>query len=227
MRPLLNQDPDAVAYICDTLEAGGRAEMAEQWLTAALSAALQRRQELVPQRGTRDYIQVAAVAFMLAQSRHRIRGVLDLPHDDYDDLADRLVSALQAALVDDEPDYESATLLFWPQPELERLLERWPALSDEYGHTWDEYRSKVQKLLTLWSDSSHLQLRLTVGSVEELAGYAQRSGDDPTDPQIRQYYAEDLTEPSREISWPPRRNHPCWCGSSQKYKKCCLPRTRI
>lgn len=225
LRPLLDQDPDAVAYICETLEAGGRADTAEQWLTVALSAALQRRQEFEPQRGTPDYTKAAAVAFMLAQSRHRIRGDLDRPHDDYDDLADRLMSAVQAAMVDDEPDYETATLLFWPQPELEQLLERWPELTEEYGRTWDEYRTTVQKLLTLWSESGHLRLGLMVGSVGELVSYAQHSGDDPTDPQVRQDYAEDLTEPSREISWPPGRNHPCWCGSAQKYKKCCLPRT--
>jgi hypothetical protein len=226
LRPLLTQDPDAVSSVCDALEAGGRAETAEQWLTAALSTALQRREELGSRRGEDDYTQTAAVAFMLAQCRHRVRSELDLPHDDYDYLADRLMSAVQAALANDEPDYESATLLFWPQPEFEKLLQRWPSLAEEYGRTWDEYRTTVQKTLLLWSESSHLRLGLLVGSVEELATHAQRSGDDPTDPQARQDYAHELAEPSREIAWPPGRNHPCWCGSSQKYKKCCLPLTR-
>jgi tetratricopeptide (TPR) repeat protein len=227
LRPLLGQDPDAAAYILEALEAGGRAETAEQWLTAALCTALQRRHELELQHGTPEYLQAASMAFVLAQCRHRIRGVLDLPHDSYDYLADRLMSAVHTALIDDEPDYESATLLFWPQPEFEQLLQRWPSLAEEYGRTWDEYRTTVQKTLTLWSESSHLRLRLLAGSVDELVTYAQRSGDDPTDPEVRQDYAQDLTDPSREIAWPPGRNHPCWCGTSQKYKKCCLPRARI
>ena len=226
LRPLLSQDPDAVVYIIEALEACGRAETAEQWLTAALSTVLQRRQELGTQGEEPDYQQVAAVAFMLAQSRHQIRGDLDLPHDDYDDLADRLMSVVQAAFGADEPDYESATLVFWPQPEFDRLLLRWPSLAEEYGRTWDEHRITVQKTLLLWSESGGLRLGLLPGSVDELAAHAGHTGADPTDPQVRQHYAENLTEPGREIAWPPGRNHPCWCGSSQKYKKCCLSRAR-
>lgn len=226
LRPLLTQDPDAVTYVSEALEAGGRTETAEQWLTAALLTALQQRQELEFRRGHADYTQAASVAFMLAQCRHRIRSDLGLSHDSYDDLADRLMSAVQAALGAEEPDYESATLLFWPQPEFDRLLLRWPALAEEYGRTWDEYRAALQKTLVLWSESGSLQLGLLAGSVDELVTYAERSDDDPTDPQARQNYAQDLTDPGREIAWPPGRNHPCWCGSAQKYKKCCLPRAR-
>jgi tetratricopeptide (TPR) repeat protein len=226
LRPLLTQDPDAVAYLTEALQAGGRAETAEQWLTVALSTALQHRQELGSQRGAPDYIEAAAVAFMLAQCRHWIRGNLDLPHDDYDYLADRLMSALQAAIGADEPDYESATLLFWPRPEFGRLLLRWPSLAEEYGRTWDEHRVTVQKTLLLWSESSGLRLALLPGSVAELAVHAEHTGGDPTDPQVRQDYAQQLVAPAQEIAWPPGRNHSCWCGSSHKYKKCCLPRTR-
>jgi uncharacterized protein YchJ len=27
------------------------------------------------------------------------------------------------------------------------------------------------------------------------------------------------------VEWPPERNAPCWCGSGQKYKRCCRPRS--
>jgi hypothetical protein len=226
LRPLLSQDPDAAAYIIEALEAGGRAETAEQWLTAALSTALQRREQLASQRGEPDFVQTLGAAFMLAVCRHEIRGDLNLPHDDYDDLADRLMSAVQGMFVAEEPDYEAATLLFWSQPEFDWLLLRWPALAEEYGRTWDAYRATMQQTLVLWSESSNTQMGLVAGSVEELAAHAERSGGDPTDPQVRQDYARDLDEPSREIAWPPGRNHPCWCGSAQKYKKCCLPRAR-
>lgn len=226
LRPLLPQDPDAVAYICDALEAGDRAETAEQWLTAALATVLQRQQELESQRGGADYGHALGMAFVLAQSRHRIRGDLDLPYDDYDCLTDRLMSLVQAVFGDEDPDYEEATLLFWPQPEFDRLLLRWPSLAEEYGPTWDEYRTTVEEILVVWSESSHLHFALRTGVVEELATHAERIGGDPIDPQVRQDYALDLTEPLREIAWPPARNDLCWCGSLQEYQECCLPRAR-
>ncbi|MBV8542332.1 MAG: SEC-C domain-containing protein [Pseudonocardiales bacterium] len=61
--------------------------------------------------------------------------------------------------------------------------------------------------------------------VDEFATYADR-GDDPVDPQLFQGYARHLAEHAREIAWPPGRNDACWGGSSLKYKKCCLPRSR-
>ena len=39
-------------------------------------------------------------------------------------------------------------------------------------------------------------------------------------------YARQLAAGSAHITWPPERNGPCWCGSGNKYKKCCLPRSR-
>jgi uncharacterized protein YecA (UPF0149 family) len=46
---------------------------------------------------------------------------------------------------------------------------------------------------------------------------------DPAASETRAGYAADQarTQPSTLIAWPPERNHPCWCGSSRKYKKCC------
>lgn len=226
LRPSLSQDPDAVASICDALVEGGRAKTAEQWLTAALSAVLQRQQELESQRGGAEYGHALGMAFVLAQARHWIRGGLDLPYDGYDRVTDRLMSTVQAVFGDDEPDYEQATLLFWPRPEFDRLLRRWPSLIEEYGQTWDEYRTTVEKTLVVWSESSDLRFGLRAGAVDELDTHAQRSGGDPIDLQVHQDYALDLIEPAREIAWPPAHNHPCWCGSLQEYKNCCLPRAR-
>jgi hypothetical protein len=222
LRPLMFQDPDAASYVSEALEAGGRAEIAEQWLTAALRTALHRHQEADP--GDK---QVASMVWILTQYRHRLRRDLDLPHDEYDHLADCLLDAVHDALGDDELDDEPAMLLFWPRPEFDRLLLRWPALAEGYGQTWDEYRTTLQGILVQESESGILRLGLLAGSVDELAAYVDRSGSDPTDPQVLEDYAQHLTSPHpREIAWPPGRNHPCWCGSPLKYKKCCLPRTR-
>jgi uncharacterized protein YecA (UPF0149 family) len=78
----------------------------------------------------------------------------------------------------------------------------------------------------LWSESGRTDLALLAGSAEGLAGYADRHGGDPTDPQVHEDYAQHLMEHPLLTPWPPRRNEPCWCGSTAKYKKCCLPRSR-
>jgi SEC-C motif len=236
LRPLLSEDPNVVSYLSEALEAGGRAEIAEQWLTAALHTALQRQREWEPQGPEPDYRRIVEVVLALAQCRHRVRRDLDLPHDEHDDLADQLMDVVLDALGDDELNDEPTALLFWPRPEFERLLLRWPALAEHYGQTWDEYRTTLQQTLVLGSESGVPRLGLLTGSVDELATYADRSGGDPTDPQVRQDYAQHLTEHPRaghpraghpwEIDWPPGRNDPCWCGSPLKYKKCCLPRAR-
>ncbi len=226
LRPLLSEDTDAVSYISEALEAGGRAGIAEQWLTEALHTALHRRQALVESQPGPAYEQAAAVAFTLAQERHRVRRDLGLPHDEHDDLAHGLMAALDDALRAIEQGYEGTALLFWPQPEFDQVLLRWPSLAEEYGPTWDEYRARVQRNLVQWSESGCPRLALLAGTADQLAGYADRHGGDPTDPQVRQDYAQHLEEHPRETAWPPGRNQECWCGSALKYKKCCLPRAR-
>jgi SEC-C motif len=222
LRPLLSRDPDAVSYISEALETAGHAEVAEQWLTAALLTLLQRREDVAPEHST----QFTSVVFTLAQVRHRVRRDLDLPHDDHDHLADRLIDAVHGALGDDELPDEQATLLFWPRPEFERLLLRWPALAEHYGQSWDGYRGTLQQALVGESGSGVARLALLAGCVDELASYAECHSGDPADPHLHQDYAQHLTQRGEEIAWPPGRNQDCWCGSSLKYKKCCLPRAR-
>jgi hypothetical protein len=226
LRPLLSEDADAVSYITEALEAGGRAEIAEQWLTEALIAAPQWLEAVESQHGQLGYAEAAAAAFRLAQCRHQIRRELDLPHDAHDHLADVLQEAVLDALSAIEQDDEGTALLFWPQPEFDRLLLRWPTLAEEYGQTWDEYRTRLQGCLEQWSESGHTRLALFPGAVDQLVHYADREGGDPTDPQVLQGYAQHPEENSQETAWPPGRNHECWCGSGLKYKKCCLPRAR-
>lgn len=227
LRPLLGRDPDAAGYVGEALEAGGRAELAVQWLTAALATALQA--SLAQRRPEPAHGQAATTAFMLAQQRHRLRQNLGWTHDDYDDLADALQAAVTEALgadEDDDEDYQGMVVLFWPAVEFGLLLARWPVLAETYGHGWDEHRTRVERGLVLWSESGHTDLAVLPGSAEQLAVYADRHGGDPTDPELRQDYAQHLTDHPQLTQWPPGRNEPCWCGSPRKYKKCCLPRSR-
>jgi len=224
LRRLLTRDPDAVSYVCDALEAGGRPEIAEQWLTAALETALAQREALAPRREDPAYRGAAAVAYALTQQRHRIRRDLDLPHDEHDDLADRLRDAVNDVLADeDDEDDGDLAVLFWPRGEFEALLAQWPALISSYRSSWDEHRDAVERALQTGSQAGLSGLAVLAGRVEDLARYATRVGGDVTDADVREGYAQHLLAQP----WPPGRNEACWCGSRVKYKKCCLARSRI
>ncbi|MGH3751083.1 MAG: hypothetical protein ACRDRP_00005 [Pseudonocardiaceae bacterium] len=202
LRPLLSDDSGAVSYISEALERGGHAEIAEQWLTEALHTELRRRQALDSRRGEPAYEEATEVVSRLVRERHRVRRDLGLPRDEHDYLAEVLQDEVRDVLGIGEPDYEGTALLFWPRPEFDRLLLRWPVLAGEYGQTWDGYLATVQRSLVLWSESGHSRLVLLAGAVDHLAYYAEHEGSDPTDPQVRQGYAQHLAEHSRETAWP-------------------------
>ncbi|WP_405069774.1 SEC-C domain-containing protein [Kribbella sp. NBC_01510] len=226
LRGLLTEDVSAASYLRDVLSAAGRAELAEQWLSEALNEALRRRSELESNRSDPAYGEAATVAYQLAQQRYGIRRDLGLPYDANDALADRLLESVAGQLSADEDDYEGTAVLFWPKTQFDALLARWPALAEQYGQSWDEHRARLQQGLTLLTDSSVTQLALLSGSADGLAEYASSCDGDPVDPEVRQGYVEHLEHGDpHEARWPPGRNEACWCGSTNKYKKCCLPRS--
>lgn len=100
LRPLMSEDGDAAAYVGEALEGGGRADIAEQWLTEALHTVLRREPQ--PEPGQSPEELSTAPLFTLVQQRHRLRRDLDLPHDEHDELADRLLDDLRDVLGDDE-----------------------------------------------------------------------------------------------------------------------------
>ena len=213
LRPLLTEQPDAPAYVSAALDAGGRSAIAEEWLSEAVDT-------LLGARTSADVgpAEAPGVAFFLLQQRHRVRRDLNLPHDRQDDLADRLEAQLTRGTESGEPD-----LLFFPQAEFDRL----DALTDTFGPDWDAHRARLEKQLVRLADGGGAGLGVLRASVAGLTGYANRNDGDPSAPNIRRRYAEELdAQPAAHISWPPERNGPCWCGSGLKYKKCCLPRSR-
>ncbi|MET7398268.1 SEC-C domain-containing protein [Dactylosporangium sp. NPDC005572] len=223
LRPLLTEQPDAAAYLSAALDAGGRTNLAEQWLSEAVESLLAERG--APPKPSD--VEASGALFFLLHERHRVRRDLALPHDQNDNLADRLESELTRRT--EEALTEPAALLFWPRADFDRLLSQWPALSDAYGRDWDEHRARLERHLVRLADAGRPGLTVLAGSVDGLSGYAERHAADPADPQTRAGYAEQVAgRPGRpgQIPWPPARNEPCWCGSGSKYKKCCLPRSR-
>jgi tetratricopeptide (TPR) repeat protein len=203
LRPALGQYEDAPAYVTAALAAGGQALLAEQWLSEAVDAALAERSG---EPGSADD---AGLLFFLLQQRHRLRHALGRQHDAHDNLAERLETRLaNAGAPAEEPE-----LVFFPQAEFADLIERWPAVAEAYGADWDEHRARLEKDLV--RVGGHAVLKGSVAGLTALG--------DPADPKTRSAYAD---QPGEEIAWPPERNAACWCGSGNKYKKCCLPRAR-
>jgi hypothetical protein len=224
LRPRLETDPDAV-YVTDALEEAGRGELAEEWLTAALNSVLERRATAkAPEQDESDR-RATAMVYGLAQQRHRVRGDLGRPHDELDNLADRLRAAAQGALGSRYDDGGGTAVLFWPREEFNRLLLRWPVLAQTYGRDWDEHRRRLERSLVRLAESGTSGLGVLPGTADGLADFAGEIGD-PTDEDVREDYTDDLLDHVEPIAWPPGRNEPCWCGSGSKYKKCCLPRSR-
>jgi tetratricopeptide (TPR) repeat protein len=210
VRPLLTQIPDAAAYVSAALSAGGRNRVAEEWLTEAVDAALAGRS------GEPASAEDAGLLFFLLQQRHRIRHALNRPHDAHDNLAERLETRLANAATREE---QADALVFWPKDDLDRLLTRWPALSEAYGRDWDDHRARLER------EFVRRRPAVYTGSAAGLIGYAGGDGEAP-DAKTRNGYAGQLASGAQPIAWPPERNGACWCGSGLKYKKCCLPRAR-
>jgi tetratricopeptide (TPR) repeat protein len=202
LRPTLTEYPDAAAYLTAALAAGGRPDLAEEWLTEAVKASLAERKEPTDADD-------AGQLFFLLQQRHRLRHALGRPHDAHDNLAERLETRLANA----QTTPQEADLVFFPQAEFAKLIEQWPTLAEAYGKDWDDHRARLEKDLVRLG--GHTLLKGTADGLTALG--------DPTDPKTRTAYADT---PGEEISWPPERNGQCWCGSGNKYKKCCLPRSR-
>jgi tetratricopeptide (TPR) repeat protein len=204
LRPALGEHSEAAAYITAALAAGGKAGVAEAWLSEAVDKALAERSSEPADADD------AGLVFFLLQQRHRLRHALGRQHDAHDNLAERLETRLANAQATTEANDE---LVFFPQAEFAQLLEQFPALAEAYGKDWDEHRARLEKDLVRLRGHAVLK-----GSVAGLTALG-----DPTDPKTRAAYAD---APGQEIPWPPERNGQCWCGSGLKYKKCCLPRAR-
>jgi hypothetical protein len=197
LRPLLHRDATAALAIVEALTETGRAEIAEQWLTAALLTAMEHEERLA--EGSDEQLDTADVVDELVRLRRDVRSDLGLAPDEYDALADDLDAA---------PD-----LVFFPEAAFAQLLAAQPSLADELGRDWDRHRAMVEGELQA-ADAEGEVLEVEVATPSLLAAMLADDG------------SESDPDPGPRLAWPPGRNDPCWCGSGAKYKKCCLPRSR-
>jgi uncharacterized protein YecA (UPF0149 family) len=130
LRPLLTRDEMAAGYVIEALTENGRAELAQEWLTAALTTAADIVERTEP--GSADEEEAGTVEHALALRRRHVRAELGLPADELDQAVDEL----------DEPGPE---MMFWPESGFDALLRAFPDRAETLGATWDEHRAQIEK----------------------------------------------------------------------------------
>ncbi|MEE2037933.1 SEC-C domain-containing protein [Nocardiopsis sp. CT-R113] len=156
--------------------------------------------------------------------RAAVREGLGLAPDDHDRAAlaaDGASPSLESALGlgdGDAPGRAVAVHAAFSRDSLPRARDLGLATGD--GGEADHHHG-VERSLRAESHPGAL-LATVLTTPEELVAFAEADGLDAADPASLRSWAETLSPDSGRLNpWPPERNHPCWCGSGRKYKKCC------
>lgn len=102
-------------------------------------------------------------------------------------------------------------------------LGEWVTLL-ERARTHDEYRLLVEQELRTVSAvrTGTLRVRgLAPVEMDHLRRWLDERHTSFSNIDAFEDYVDSLTESNQIVAWPPRRNDRCWCGSGNKYKKCC------
>lgn len=133
LRPLLTRDEMASLYVTEALTENGRAELAVEWLTTALTTAADLVERAEPDSDAAD--EAAEIEYGLARKRRALRSDLGLPPDELDLALDELEGEAAAEMV------------FWPQAAFDQLLAAVPDHAEALGSTWDEHRAQIERTL--------------------------------------------------------------------------------
>jgi hypothetical protein len=134
LRPLLTRDEMASRYVIDALVQNGRDELAEEWLTTALTTAVDIVERAEPDSEAED--RAYEIEYGLARRRRIVRHDLGLPPDDIDRDIDELDDASPV------PD-----MTFWPEAAFDRMIAAFPEQVEALGSTWDEHRTAIERAL--------------------------------------------------------------------------------
>jgi hypothetical protein len=93
-----------------------------------------------------------------------------------------------------------------------------PTVQRDHANYRRELQVALQGMAEARPDASIVVVPI---EVDGLVAYAQREGLNPGVRSTRLAYSGSIVDVSRDVTWPPERNGPCWCASGRKYKKCC------
>lgn len=210
-------DPGPAGLVAELLEERGEHAAAQAWFDIAIGLLDDDERARLGRRG------FPSLNANLLFGRRRCREHVGMPADDLDRLA-RIQEENRLDFVDKlERSARSRAsvpiqMLIWQREQQLMAAERWP---DVFTAATLGHHSHVEQRLRTMSGSSASTIFLVLGDAEEFASYLDKTGGDASDEQARLAYSELAFDQGRHLAWPPGRNSPCWCGSGQKYKKCC------
>ncbi|WP_306368145.1 SEC-C metal-binding domain-containing protein [Nocardiopsis sp. CC223A] len=111
---------------------------------------------------------------------------------------------------------------FFPHPALGEARER-GLLSADAADPAAHHHTVERTLRAQARGFPDVRLGTIAVTPDEVAAFAAEHGLDPADPGTLRAWVSAVPAPDSPhvAPWPPERNHPCWCGSGRKYKKCC------
>ena len=130
----------------------------------------------------------------------------------------RLALARAAAAGADTP----VTTPFFVREDFDAALDAWPDFGDDWradGHA--AYALELDRRMRAIAPGAPrhpVVVPLTVAIVRERSA---ANGLDADSAEARTRAAYEIAMEGGALPWPPGRNDPCWCGSGNKYKKCC------
>jgi tetratricopeptide (TPR) repeat protein len=108
-------------------------------------------------------------------------------------------------------------MLTFQRTERAEARRRWP---DAHTQSDEDYYAIAESNWRKIRDGGVPSIVVVMATVADLVEFAERTGGSPTDPTVKQRYCKTVPG-ENTITWPPHRNGACWCGSANKYKKCC------
>lgn len=161
--------------------------------------------------------------FMLLDARRRVRGELEQPADELDELVEAGRGEFAESLAPQAQPDTPPLVPYWPANEFDEARRRWPeTLSDsgaEAPGTHTDYRRAVQRELRASAEGqTPLVVPVDAEQFDTFCRQRAAAGDVLT---LLERYVLMREEAGCGMPWPPERNAACWCGSQRKYKKCC------
>lgn len=192
----LGRHDDALGWFDEALEMVLAHGDHEGWLADLLQA---RDEALGDTAQQPDDLQQRGDALLAHQLRH-VRG--------FDPVAERRTPQTDHAIG------------WFPEEQWQRAVQLWPQLRDEWdADEYQPYARQVQRQL-LEADGDAQPLLAPI-YVEAYLEWCDAKSVDAGEPSAVGDYAAEVARVGNAVPWPPRRGEPCWCGSGQKYKKCC------
>lgn len=124
----------------------------------------------------------------------------------------------------------SMALAWLPAGDYEQALTLWPDLAGSDLLAGPDgplphrlYCRAMQDQLVKFAEAGAPGLSVAPVRVAPFSAWCTEKAYNPDSAEARAEFAAHLVARADPdvVSWPPGRNEPCWCGSGNKYKKCC------